>query len=207
MVKTMRGQFGGQNPGDVYQGLVDLIYQNSLGEAYDVEKSLDMRVSQMRFTLEEIAEGEWNGIPIRDPSQIPDYLEMAVKPLLEAASAVMNVVSNNGGFTSHLHIEHEDRKALAGTHTVDLVKAEQTIVGGINEWLRYIDEHTEFQKPGLPLAVNSPARTDLSEGIGRLSDVATVDQDGWRPINFLSNEEATRILNQPDPRQTGKLKV
>lgn len=212
MAVSSRGPF--EEKAKPYAHLQSVIYKGYT-ESLNFEDSLQAHVDMMRRNMEDIAEGEYNGMPIkeRDQKHIPFYAQQAVQPLLNAAKAVMSTVSDGNGWTSSLWIDPGDRDMLVGTNVVDLLEAERVLVGGINEWLEAIQKLPESQDPGTPLAINSAIRQDLDGGIGRISDVLMLESGtGWKPMGFKTNSEASKALEASVVRdlerrsEAGKLK-
>lgn len=182
-----------------YDPLQSVIHTDRAGGRYDFDTSLRFVIERMEHTLDDINEGEWNGMPIKDPGNVPEYLQLALKPVMETALKVMQAVNINSGYTSSLQIDFEDRAKFEGSTEINLTAAEDTIVDGVNTWLRYVHENGYADKMGLPLAINEKARKDPLEGIDRVSDVLTQDhENGWKLKSFITNEEAAERMQKAD---------
>ena len=184
-----------------YDPLQSVIHTDRAGGRYDFDTSLRYVIESMEHTLDDINEGEWNGMPIKDPGNVPEYLQLALKPVMETALKVMQAVNINSGFTNSLQIDFEDRAKFEGSTEIDLNAADNAIVEGVNKWLRYVHENGYAKTMGLPLAINDKARKDPLEGIRRVSDVLTLESgSGWKVKSFITNDEAAeRMYNADQP--------
>lgn len=186
---TPRGPFNdeGLKP---YDPLKSVLRSDRAGGKYDFDDSLRALVQDMESTLDDIAQGEWNGMPIKDPARIPEYLQLALKPILETAVDTMRSVNLNSGF-GKLSIDFDDRAGFRGTQHIDLNRVDDILTEGVNTWLRFVQQQGHAETTGVPLAINSRFRNDLLGGIDGISDVLTTDLNGdHTPISFINSAEA-----------------
>lgn len=177
-----------------YSALSGVIREDYKGDLLSFDESLDRTIRQMEMELAEIEEGEWNGVKIRNPAMVGEYMQSSLGRVMEASTAVMNCVGTTG-WRSDLDIPYEERDRLGGTTSVDLLEAGEKLTGAVNHWLTFAARHPEYH-PGLPLAANHPARDAPGEGISRLSEVTLLGVGGYEALPFLTNENIAQLRRE-----------
>lgn len=179
-----------------HRHLTDVIRTDYTGSLLSFDESIARTIREMEGNLADIEQGEWNGMPIRekDRARIGEYVEQSLGKVLDASAAVMRTVSDMNGFTNFMQIPDEARDKLGRTHTVDLIATEKKLREAVNHWLTFVARHPEIQ-PGIPLAINHPARGNPGQGIDRLTDVlSSQNSSGYEPARFMTNEAAEATI-------------
>ena len=176
-----------------YNYLADIVINDRVsGTVLSVDDSIDRAIKESNFALEELADGEWNGMAIKDASHIPAHYEAALKPILEVSAAILNTVSQNKEGWANLSVEFEDRAALGGQHTVKLKEHEVNLSEAVHNWLDAVEKSPCVADIGKPLAVNSEARG--RGALNSLSEVLRLTTEGWQPKPFVSDTQSQSLL-------------
>jgi|GEM_PF-2970043 hypothetical protein len=178
----------------VPEQLQKIIRQDGTGKTLSVEESIESVVTDLKYALLDIEDGEYNGVAIKDTSKIPSYMTEILAPVLEAAAAVQNTVSENRGSASSLAISFEDRAQLGGSTSVNLLEISNKLEGAVGTWLKAVDQMEGGAKIGKPLAMSDTARQHSQ--ISRLSDVLNLTNRGYEPMELLSDEDAKAKVTQ-----------
>tara|TARA_R110002124_G_scaffold64985_2_gene177974 strand:- start:796223 stop:796798 length:576 start_codon:yes stop_codon:yes gene_type:complete len=187
-----------------YNHLVDILVSDRVsGATLSVDESIDRTIKEMDFALEELSEGEWNGMAIKDASQMAHHYEAALKPILQASAAILNTVSQNKKGWETLSVAFEERAALGGQTTLKLQDHEANLSKAVHNWLDAVDQTPCAAEIGKPLAVNCAARGEGA--LNHLADVLSLTNQGWEPKAFIKDSDAQDIVAKSIIKLNGAL--
>ena len=169
------------------------------GEAKSIDASVQSIVDELEFTLDEIRDGEWNGMPINDISKIPEYLELAIRPVLEAGTALLETVAENKGWTASLDVDPELRSQFGRQTVVDLTLLDEKLSDAFSTWLKSVNELDPQGNTGIPLPYNDVARKTME--VRDMRQVIRLQDDAsFGPYKFVS-DDAAQALRRRDLEQ------
>jgi hypothetical protein len=179
-----------------------MLAENYAGQKLGLNGSIDRIIADMEMTLDELANGEYNGTKIKDSQQgqIPEYYQLALKPVLAASETLFKTMNANGGWQA-VPIDHESRERFSDgkkvTTEANLNEIDERLTGAVNNWLETVHARGLWDKVGLPLAINSTLRRTPGE-INQMGDVMHLTDDGWKAISFIPNTEAAERNQRAD---------
>ena len=150
-----------------YDRLAEVFETTGSGERLGFHESLDRVVGLLEYDLDDIAEGEFNGLSIRD-DQKAEKLAIATHKVLAMAAAVQAAIQDAGGQAEKVFIDAADYKAFAGETVIDLDEARTKVLDGLNLWFQ---RARDFEGVALPLDPNDPKRGSKEIHIDDLSEV------------------------------------
>lgn len=178
-----------------FESIIDKRVKMPTGETLSIDGSIAHHKALMQVDLDDIRNGEWNGVKIKDSTKIPEHLGICLKPMLAMAVAI----SNTSDVRSQ-DIPYEHRKHF-GQSEISPNKLRAEVVDGINTWLRAVramedDGIIPRGVTGKPLWINCEARQTCE--IERLSDVTRqTDHDGFVALAFVSDTDAMARRSKP----------
>ena len=182
-----------------YQNLENIRVTDGTRQKLSVNDSIDRIIKETEFTLEELSEGEYNGMDIKNPEKnLPDYIEEAIKPVLNLCQAITNTAKKKTGGWESLSIAFDDRAEIGGDTEIDLNDTASRLQNTIEQWLAFVDTQPDNikQKIGKPLAINAEAR--LTGKLYSITDVLTLptnEEAQWVPKHMLNDLDAKEKLD------------
>lgn len=174
-----------------------ILKKSADGKNLGWEQSLEALSQNLATDLQDLADGRFNGTPLKPTQNKAEPMQIALQPVLAAAAAVANAAAINSGYGTIEIPYGSDRDLFSGnatkkTTSIDIVAAEKQLVAMINTWL---SEAKKDPSIGLPLAVNSPARA-VDGQITKLTDVLVLmgKYTEYKPLGPLTNTQAAQPL-------------
>ncbi len=196
---------------DVYRDFEKTLRRDHEGRNLPPNESVERIAGGLKFELRSIIkDGEYNGLKIKEGQYCAAY-QNALIPVLNAAAELSNAVSKNSGY-------HNEAQASMhkGIVPVDLNKMEYDLIEAVHNWLdavNYVQNseetaelrvaHPEIDEIGMPLPMNHAHRRDTTEGLHRITEVLTLANSGYKPMRFITNQEATATLIRSDNQDNG----
>lgn len=158
--------------------LSDAFPKDSLGNVYPFQHVID----ELHANLQDIKSGTYNGMDIKKPSDTAHYLTDAIQPVLKASPALLNCVTEHGGYTKALDIPSAHRASFANATSLNLVEMDEQIVTAMNAWMGSVEEILTVEDYPPLYETIAAMRVQTPPLLKRASDLAKLEVNGYTTL-------------------------